>query len=218
MQIRIKGIVYGDRVTEYEPIRNDKPDKAWRWENGPMIEASETMFNDLDSNDLVGVFSHKFKEKTGISKSNLYRFLKDSKKADVYNFCRGHGKHIHFMDWSNQGHPGIKDFIRRCCDHVGMVYTNDPKHIVYANQFVATKHVYLSYINELIKPCLELLEGPMWEEVNVPASYTRAMPAERLKELTGLDFYNYVPFILERMMCQFIHSRKLVVSSYYTRP
>lgn len=113
------------------------------------------------------------------------------------------------MNWSDDGHKGIKGFIMRCCEHVGMEYTNDPKYIVYANQFVAKKHVYVSYVNDVIKPCLELLEGPMWGEVNRNAGYTRAMPDEKLKLYTGLDFYNYVPFILERMMCQYIFNKKL---------
>lgn len=145
----------------------------------------------------------------------VIRFINESKKSDVYVFCRKHPPHIHFMDWSNEGHKGIKAMIQRCCDYVGMEYTNDPKPIIYANQFVATKHVYTSYINEVIKPCLELLEGEMWEEVNKDAGYTRAMEASLLKQYTGLDFYNYVPFILERMMMQFVHNKKLVCADYF---
>ena len=208
MNYRIFGIVYGDKVTEYTPYNNDNALTPHRFESEPMIQIVDTMIDDMDNNDLLGIFSHAFKSKTGLYKMKLVRFLKDSPKADVYNFCRSHGPKIHFMDWSDEGHKGIKGFIKRCCNHVGMEYTNDPKHIVYANQFVATKHVYVSYMNEVIKPCLELLEGSMWEEVNRDPGYTRA------KE--GVQ-YTFVPFILERMLCQFIHNRNLKCVDYFKR-
>jgi hypothetical protein len=208
MQIKIFGITYAEHKTEYIDYHNRSPLKPWQFENEPMRIICDTMIDDLQPNDLLGIFSHAFRSKTGLSKMNVIRFLTESKLGDVYNFCRGHGKHIHFMDWSDQGHPGIKDFIIRCCNHVGMVYTNDPKHIVYANQFVATKHVYVSYMNEVIKPCLELLEGAMWEEVNRDPSYSRAKPGIK---------YTYIPFILERMMCQFIHNRNLICRDYFKR-
>jgi hypothetical protein len=115
------------------------------------------------------------------------------------------------MDWSNEGHTGIRSMIQRCCDHVGINYNDNPAHIIYANQFVARKWVYQKYINEVIKPCLDILEGPMWDEVNRDAGYTRAIDSAKLKELTGLDFYNYIPFILERMFMQFVDHHKFKI-------
>src|SRR5690606_34292813 len=114
-----------------------------------------------------------------------------------------------FMDWSNAGHAGIKYFIIECCNHLGLIYDNDPKHIVYANQFIARKSIYVDYVNNVIKPCLKLLEGDMWNSVNVDAGYTRALSKDELLKYTGLEFYNYIPFILERMMMQYIHNKKI---------
>lgn len=210
--VRVYGIVFKDKETEYIPIRNDNPKKPWQFENEPMQVVTDTLIDDMEPLDLLGIVSYAFRIKTGLSKIRVHTYIKESPKADVYNFCRKHGTRqnpVHFMDWSEQGHPGIKDFIQRCCKHVGMVYTNDPKHVVYANQFVASKHVYVSYMNEVIKPCLELLEGPMWEEVNRDPSYTKAKPGVA---------YTFIPFVLERMMNQFIFNRKLICNDYYKRP
>lgn len=207
--VKVFGIVYGDRSTEYTPYRNDTPQKPWRWENQVMIDIIDNHVADLSDDDLLGIVSWKFQYKTGLKRNAILHLLARSQKVDVYNCSRHHAPHIHFMDWSDTGHVGIKGFIQRCCAHVGMTYTNDPKCIVFANQFIARKKVYVDYVNEVIKPCLELLEGPMWEEVNRDASYTRAMEASKLKHFTGLDFYNYVPFILERMMCQYIFNKNL---------
>jgi hypothetical protein len=213
--IRVYGITYGDKTTEYTEFRNDKPEKPWRWENGPMVTISDTLLNDLSDNDIVGVVSWKFGRKANIEKPELMALMnlqqKDGVPAHVFSFSRPLGD-IHFMNWSDAGHVGIIDYVRRCCEHCDIEYTNDPKHVIYANQFLARKHVYQDYINTVIKPCLELLEGSMWEEVNRDAGYTQAMKQPTLKEKTGLDFYNYVPFILERMMSQYIFNRDLRVA------
>lgn len=204
--VKIWGIVYGDKQTEYTSFRNDKPARPWRWENDPMIFISDNYLPELSPKDLVGVFSHRFAHKTGFSKADVLSRAQPG--YDVYNFSRKIGV-PNFMNWSDEGHKGIKGFIQRCCDHTGLTYTNFPKHIIYANQFLATRDVYVGYINEIIKPCLDLLEGPLWVHVNQDAAYTKAMDKETLRQLTGLEFYNYVPFILERMMMQYVFSRNL---------
>lgn len=206
--VNIYGIVYGDKKTEYTPFVNDASEKLWRFENNPMIQISDNNLNSLLPNDLVGVFSWKFPHKTGLTKTMVLNKIHRARLSgpDVYNFYKFDKRRLHFMNWSDEGHRGIKGFIQRCCDHVGIQYCNDPTHIIAANQFVAKKHIYVDYINDVIKPCLELLEGPMWEDVKHDAGYTRAVPS--IKE-QGL--YNYIPFILERMMMQYVMHRNLKV-------
>lgn len=204
--VKIFGIIYGDKQTEYIPFKNDNPVRPWRWENDPMLEIADKHLSDLSPDDFVGVVSHKFPYKTGFSKSGVLGTIKPG--YDVYNFSRKIGV-PNFMNWSDEGHKGIKGFIQKCCDHTALVYTDYPKHVIYANQFVAKRDVYLGYINNIIKPCIELLEGPLWVYVNQESGYTRAMDRDKLKRLTGLEFYNYVPFILERMMIFYIHTHKL---------
>lgn len=208
----IYGIVYGNRETEFNPYRNDTPTKPWRWENDPMIEITEKVFKWLPSDEIVGVVSWKFCGKTGVSKAEVEKFVKHD--ADVYNFSRPIPT-VHFMDWSDKGHKGIKGMIQRLCKEIGLDYTNDPQHIVYANQFAAKNIVYQHYIRTVIVPCLKILEGPMWGEVNRDAGYTRAIDTWRLKQLTGLEFYNYVPFILERMLNQYIYTYDVRCLDYH---
>lgn len=202
MSITIFGIIYGDKQTEFEPIRNDRPENAWRWENNVMIRVVDS----YPLGDYVGVFSHAFTHKTGFKKHDVISAIKPG--YDVYNFSRKIGV-PNFMNWSDEGHKGIKGFIQKCCDHTGLIYSDYPKHIIYANQFIATRDVYVNYINNIIKPCIELLEGPLWVHVNQESGYTRAMDREKLKRLTGLEFYNFFPFILERMIMFYVHTHKL---------
>lgn len=206
--IKIIGIVYEDKTTEYHPFHNYATEKLWRFENNPMIEIADNHLENVQDDEIVGVFSWKFPHKTGMSKTMVLNKIHRARlmNADVYNFYKFDKRRLHFMDWSDAGHVGIREFIMRCCEHCGMKYDNDPVHIIAANQFAAKKHIYVSYINDVIKPCLELLEGPMWEEVNKDAGYTRAVP-----EIKAQGLYNYIPFILERMMMQYVSHRNLKV-------
>jgi hypothetical protein len=211
-KIALFGIIYGDKTTEYIPYFNHFTDKLWRFENNCIIDIVENHVFHLKKDDYLGILSWKFPKKTGFNRPELEirLSLPDVFECfDVINLSPDLGNHIHFMDWSDKGHKGIKDFIKRCCAHVGLQYNNDCQHVVYANQFITRKYIYFDYVNTVIKPCLELLEGEMWEEVNKDAGYTRAISKENLKKHTGLDFYNYIPFILERMMMQYIYNKDL---------
>jgi hypothetical protein len=146
----------------------------------------------------------------------IKRFIeaqKTDKGFDVGNFSPQLGKNIGgcgcFMDWSEAGHKGIKAIIQACCAHTGVNYENDPQHVVYAHQFIAKKSVWIDYVNTVLIPSIELMETELWETVNQDAGYTLAMKKEALKAATGLDFYNYLPFVCERLFMQFIHHRNL---------
>jgi hypothetical protein len=205
----VYGVIYGDKKTDFIPYLNELKDKAWRFENNAMIDISENYLKEVDSNEYVGVLSWKFTQKTGLSKKAV-EVICDSVDVDVINLSRWKSK-LHFMNWSNDGHKGIIDMIKKCCNHVGLNYNNDPKNIIFANQFVCRNYIYQDYINSVIIPCLDLLEGEMWSEVNKPSGYTAGIELQKLKEFTGLEFYNYIPFILERMFMQYCENKKLNV-------
>lgn len=208
------GITYGDKVTEFIECKDTFTVFKWRFEYNVMLAQIEYCTTHIPEDDYIGMFSHKFTQKTGLSRAELYSRFNYAQHFDhtplVYNLSPYLGSHIgNFNDWSNEGHKNLTNFLIRCCKHVGFEYENNPPHVIYANQFIARKDIYMRYMNEVIKPCLELLEGEMWNEVNVPAGYTAGLKLAELKKHTGLDFYNYVPFILERMFMQFVNHYKL---------
>ncbi len=215
------GLCYQDKKTPFcrIPVDDLYQEKKWRFENNVLVHIHRfQIYESFDSvSTFVGFLSWKFREKTGITEDKVYELCELYFNSDIQliNFSPNLGSNIrgfgNFMDWSDKGHIGIKSMVERCCKHVGMVYENNPKTVVYANLFAARYYVYKDYVETVIKPCLELLEGEMWEEVNREAGYTAGLEKEELKRLTGLDFYNYVPFILERMMMQYIHNKGIKV-------
>jgi hypothetical protein len=113
------------------------------------------------------------------------------------------------MDWSDEGHKGIKKLVQVCCIRAGLVYWNNPPHIVYANQFICKKKIYDSYLKQVIIPSLDLLEGELWDIANKPAGYTAGLSSAELKKHTGLRYYNFIPFVLERLMMQYIWNKRI---------
>lgn len=215
--LHIYGIVYGDKTTPFTPYKVKPTDKPWRFENEAMIEITNTVYPEIELSDYIGVVSHRFTEKTGLTNIRLYELFNESQqyeKPDVYNCSPQFGNNIagkgwNFMQWSEQGHKGITKLIKACCEHCGITYTENPPHVFWANQFIATNLVYAKYIDHCILPSLELLEGELWEQSNKPSGYVSGLEASELKNWTGLDFYNFVPFVLERMAMQYFHRHKL---------
>lgn len=216
MSFKIFGITYGDKQTEFEAYVNRATENLHRFEYNPMIDICDNLISDLNDDDYLGIFSWKFGIKTGITKNGLFtvirRRVEMNEGVDVFNLSPNLGNNIGncgcFMDWSAKGHgETLRELIKACCEYTQLTYHNNPEHIVYANQFIAKRSVYMEYMSRIIKPSLHLLEGELWSKANVPAKYTAGVDSKTLKEHTGLDFYNYVPFVLERMMMQFIANR-----------
>jgi len=202
---RIYGIIYGDRQTEYTPYVNRFTTNRHRFENDPIIDITTNLIADMEDHHMLGIFSWRFTQKTRIRPAALHRFLTDlPADVQVVNCSPYLGPHIHFMEWSDEGHRGIIRMITRCLENVGLSYYHYCQPVIYAQQFLARKDIYYHYVNTLLLPSLALLEGKMWKQVNRPAGYTRGMELAELKRHTGLDFYNYVPFICERLFMQYV--------------
>lgn len=211
-------ITYADgQPCPFTEYRNRTTENLHRFEYNPMLDIVENHLGEVENNKFVGIFSHKFERKTNFTSTIvIYNIVMAYGHGfDLINFSPAFnypiaGKYATFMDWSAAGHgETLRDLIKACCEHIGFEYHNAPEHIVYANFFAARKAVYIDYINTVIKPCLALLEGPLWKTVNQPANYGPGLKAEKLKALTGLDFYNYLPFVLERMTMQYIANRNI---------
>ena len=212
-KLLIYQIVYGNNQrTEFTPFVNNSKQKLWRFEWNPMLEiCGNADWLPIPENGYLGIFSWKFQEKSGLTRDKITALLSSSiseleANIDVFTACKPiqHNGYPSFMQWSEEGHKGIIYLLERCLWNIGAKYYHEPKHVVYANQFIATKAVYLDFINNWAKPSLELLEGELWPIVNKDAGYQAGLPKRELKRLTGLDFYNYLPFVMERLFSQYL--------------
>ena len=81
--------------------------------------------------------------------------------------------------------------------------------VTYSNYFIMSKERWIDYIENWIIPSLAYLEGDLWNEINTDAGYTGGLTKEELKERTGLEFYNFATFILERLIIQYVYHNNL---------
>ena len=214
-RLLIYQIAYSEaQKVEFNRILNLWSKKPHRFEWGPMLElcGEGGEIHLLSDSDYFGVLSWKFGQKTGLDRYELFSRINPQLAdgpVDVFTACKPiqHNGYSSFMQWSEEGHKGTIYLLERCLWNIGAKYYHEPKHIVYANQFITTKAVYLDFINNWAKPSLELLEGELWPIVNKDAGYQAGLPKRELKRLTGLDFYNYLPFVMERLFSQYLANK-----------
>lgn len=213
--IKIFSIYYTpEKQGEFYPFLNSAKEKLHRLEYNPMIEISDKHINHLSESDFIGMLSWKFKYKTRLTKNDVYDIIEcNSPRYQVYNLSpdlKLDPKHGTFMQWSEKGHgETLISLIKYCCAYTGLSYKDNPTHIIYSNQFIATKKIYTQYINQVIKPSLHLMENELWDIANLDANYQA--PSPDFKKHTGLNFYNYIPFVLERMFMQFVETYQIKV-------
>ena len=212
--VRIYGITYGDKTTEFIPFKNLATEKLHRFEYNPMIEIVDNFIYDLKPYDYLAIFSWKITQKTGLTLARINDLIKHAPSAPVYNCSPFLGHNINgrgwFMNWSADGHGELlRELVKRCCAHVNIRYEDNPPVVIYANQFICYTWIYEQYMAKVVKPCLELLEGELWHLADQQANYSAGVAKSELKKHTGLDFYNYVPFVLERMFMQYVNHNNL---------
>ncbi len=210
--VKIFTVLYGDfsqPTNGYVPYYNRAKEKLWRFENNAILDIVDNHLDEVDSYDWVGVFSPKFQEKTKCDNIDVMRGIRvaNSSHRDVVNYSPNLGNNIaskglNFMEWSEEGHKGITDIIDECCVRASFRMHKAPENVIYANQFVARKHVYVDFVKRLLIPSIYFMEGPLWEKVNVDSGYTRAVPGVH---------YNLLTFVCERLFMQYVENKEIKV-------
>lgn len=201
LNIDIHGICFKDtQNTEYHRIDNKVSTIA---EKSYLFEYNVILNTEI-VNDYTGFFSWKFRAKTGMNKRVLFNLLKEKNYTDyeVINLCEPLPKP--YLEFSESNHKGFTDLFTSICTDLGLK-VNEPKHTIYSNFFIAKKGVFIEYQN-LLRQAVELLEGKYKEQAWTDSGY-KGLSSERLKEVTGLDYYPMHTFILERLISILIDNK-----------
>jgi hypothetical protein len=78
----------------------------------------------------------------------------------------------------------------------------EPTIPIHSNYFIAKKDIYVKYVNEVLKPAVELLETDEYlvSKIFNDANYPAGLNKEDLKKYTGLEHYTFHAFVLERLL------------------
>ena len=210
MTSKIYSIVYNDmQDVEYQKYDNSNiktiEQKSYLFEYGPMIDIID---NHTITEDYLGIFSWKFPLKTGVFKKKLFWLMNNSPNADIYILCNYVFKEG-YLEFTNKYHPGFKDIFYPLCEDLGLK-VEEPKFPIYSNFFIMKTELYKDYVNTVIKPAIELLETKYRDLAWKNANYLAGLKPELLKEFTGLDYYTFHTFVLERLINQYIQNKDLI--------
>lgn len=205
--VKAWGITYNaDQYTEFENYFNQTKEKSWRFEYSPIIDIIDNKIGDY--NGYVGVFSWKMPSKSGISKKILDAIVDDIIKTDnpdVLSLCPRIFQD-NYLNFSYDQHPKLKEILVMVCNKLNLKLPEEVDKVIYSNMFIAKAEIYKKFVDEIVKPALDYMENEIWDIVNVDAEYQSGLPTEKLKEYTNLDYYNYVTFVLERMLSIWLYN------------
>ena len=199
--ITIFGICFKENQnTEYTRIDNKVStiaDKSYLFEYNVIL-------NTPIENKYTGFFSWKFRAKTGMNKRVLFNLLREKKYTDydVINLCEP--LPTPYLQFSENNHAGFMELFTNICTDLGLKVT-EPKHTIYSNFFIAKKEIFNEYKELLIK-AIDLLEKKYKEAAWKDSGY-KALAPDKLKIVTGLDYYTMHTFILERLLSVWIENK-----------
>jgi hypothetical protein len=177
--------------------------QSYLFEYNPMIELSKSFTDDK----YYGVFSWKFNYKTGHTKNTLYNAMvkKHFKRYDIINICKPLPEP--YLEFTENYHKGFMKLFKVICKDLGLE-VKEPKHTIYGNFFIAKGKVYKEYV-EVLKTAIQLMDSKYTELAFKDANYQSGLSPEQLKERTGLDYYTFHTFILERLLSVYIDNKRI---------
>ena len=210
--VKIHTITYDvNQISEYEKYDNSGvktlEQKSWRFEYNPIIDIVSKITNE---EEYLGVFSLKFSSKTGFTKSILYKSLNhyNYKEYDFINLSKSYWRNTsEYLNFSYKHHPKLEKLIKKVLIHLGKDIKGDRNNYAYSNFFMMKGVQWKDYVENWVKPALEFMEND--QEYFENAIYTTELSSEKLKELTGLDYYTYHTFVLERLIIFYTNNKNL---------
>ena len=200
--LKVYGIVYkDDQFTPFIKYDNSHiktvEQKSYLFESNPIIDIIDNQ--EFDSEDYCGIFSWKFIYKTHISKKLLNKSFMELKKEnfDVIGLSPDVLKGM-YLKFTEDKHPGFLELFIPLCNDLGLQVT-EPKHVIYSNFAIMKADLYKRFISEILKPAINLLETK-YKDLAWRDSTYQGLTKEELQKASGLDFYPFHTFILERLM------------------
>lgn len=216
--LSIFGITYEQytQTTEYVKYDNSKirsvRDKSYLFEYNPVMDILDNYSNDCE---YLGILSWRFPEKTGLSKKALYTLLRANKYQDydVINLTPSYKdldpKNIGYYKWTEKIHPTWLEKFTKLCGFLGLSTEEpDQSRIIFSNMVVAKKEIYQKFVTDIVAEAIMILENEMKEEAFENSKYINKLGEEKLEELTGLPYYTFHTFLLERLWSAYLMTNK----------
>lgn len=186
------------------------------FENSVIIDIFDRyMFN---SDDKIGVFSWNLRNKM---KSNVPPYRKLSLEViesdyDVLSFTKNTVNHG-MLHLAENWHKGFWEIINEIWVKLGFGKAFEAKYPIYQNAFMARYDVYNTYLKEVLRPAMELMENDpsikekCWKDSNYYKLKGSQELSERVKKYLGVNYCPMHTFLCERMFSLWLNDRNLKV-------
>jgi len=212
MDYKIYNVIYKEEQSQkcefdiYFNKVNSIAQKSYLFEYNPIID----ILSNTERHDYIGIFSWKFPEKTMFFKKKLDFLFKSYKNYDVYTVCLGFIQlDKRYYQFTEEYHPGFFELFKLICDDLNLTVA-EPKYTIYSNFVIAKWEVYQEFLEKILKPAIELLETKYkylaWKDAQYCGPNKAGLTPDKLKEATGLDYYTFHTFILERLWSAYLES------------
>jgi len=215
MKIRIRQIYFSAEqkpmlCKKFEPYDNSLfPESSHWYEYGVIRNSFKEKYH--DTADFTGIFSWRFKQKTGILGKDFINFIKDNPKYDVYFINPFPGEELIYPNIWLQGeksHPGLLEIGNQIFRKLGeniqleeIIFSR--ANIAYSNYWVGNANFWKKYMTFTL-PIAKLIEtdAEIRSKIFNRAKYHYDAP--------------YLPFIMERLFSTFLVLNKNIRSKKFS--
>lgn len=158
----------------------------------------------------IGVFSHAFSQKIIRAKHMSPEYLSTKLDKDIVSFFENKNTRNVFT-LAESYHKDITKIFEAVCEKIGydpVLMKMKTKRVVYQNHFIARKEVYLHYIDEVLRPAMELMEDKnsgvhhiLWSDSRY---HKKKKLSAYLEKQLGVPYYPYHTFVCERLLSLFL--------------
>lgn len=212
MDYKIYTITYDD-AQKSDYVRYDNShirtpvQRSYLFEYNPILDI-------LDNHDIkeeyLGILSYKFYTKSAfggrpLTKEKLDSLLDGNPGFDLYGLSKVSSSIFGGFEFIERTHPGFFELFFPLCEELGLSKEHPP-FMINSNFFIAKTKIYKSYVDDVIKPAISLLDGKYKDLAWRKCVYSGN---PNIMKLTGLPCYTFHTFILERMIAQYCLTKGL---------
>lgn len=131
---------------------------------------------------------------------------------EVLSFTRNSHDH-EMLAFADRSHPGFLGIFDRILSAIGKTRPREVKTPIYQNHMSVRRDIYLSYLYDYLSPGIHAMENDT--ELNAlamsDANYSTLAKTDFswLKEVIGVPYVPFAPFLLERLFSVYCHNEKL---------
>lgn len=185
--------------------------KIYNWAN-PLFNPGLTIF--FENSVIAETVSSSNSEKIGVCSWKLSEKLRQRNQLsiplhqavfetnyDVLALTRNSSQHK-MIAAAREWHPGFMETISQLWEKLGLKMPLETDRPIYQNHFVAKTSIYKRYVEEFLKPAMDLtIKDEHLNRLMMQDSHYGNLVSGDLKSVKaklGLDYYPMAPFVLER--------------------